>query len=165
MSAITRIRASSWSRRPGRWCANSRSSTTSTGSHEQRGASTAPRRGGRPRGQGSPLRRPREGVRTPARVRHSLMLPFLLSAALATAQPTPCPTDIVVANPRLKVVRAPDRAYDNDIITVSVTNTGGVAPPPDVPHPLDRLIGPTVVVPQPIPPLASHDSYEAAFRF
>jgi hypothetical protein len=93
------------------------------------------------------------------------MLPFLLYAALATTQPTPCPTDIVVANPRLKVVRAPDRAYDNDIITVSVTNNGSVAQRPDVRQHLDLRIGPTVVGSQPIPPLASRDSYEAAFRF
>jgi hypothetical protein len=93
------------------------------------------------------------------------MLPFLLSATLAAAQPTPCPTDIVVANPRLKVVRARDRTYDNDIISVFVTNNGSVSQRPDVREHLDLLIGPTVVGSQPIPPINAHDSYEAAFRF
>src|SRR5260370_41049089 len=92
------------------------------------------------------------------------MLPFLLSAALAAAQPTPCPTDIVVANPRLKVVRAPDRAYDNDIVSVFVSNNGSVAQRPDVRQHLDLLIGPTVVGSQPIPPLGARENYEAAFR-
>jgi hypothetical protein len=93
------------------------------------------------------------------------MLPFLLSATLVAAQPTPCPTDIVVANPRLKVVRARDRAYDNDIISVFVSNNGSVAQRPDVRQHLDLLIGPAVVGSQPIPPLDAHENYEAAFRF
>ncbi len=93
------------------------------------------------------------------------MLTFFMSAALAAAQPTPCPTDIVVTNPRLKIVRARDRAYDNDIVSVFVANNGSVAQRPEVRQHLDLLIGPTVVGSQPIPPLASHDSYEAAFRF
>ena len=37
------------------------------------------------------------------------MLPFLVAAALATAPPSPCPSDLLVANPRLKVVRAIDK--------------------------------------------------------
>jgi hypothetical protein len=93
------------------------------------------------------------------------MLSFLLSAALATAQPTPCPTDIVVANPRLKVVRAHDPAYDNDIVSVFVSNNGTVAQRPNVRQHLDLLVGSTVLGSQPIPPLGPHDSFEAAFRF
>jgi hypothetical protein len=93
------------------------------------------------------------------------MLPFLVSATLAAALPTPCPTDIAVANPRLKVVRARDRTYDNDIISVFVANNGSVSQRPDVRQHLDLLIGPTVVGSQPIPPINAHDSYEAAFRF
>ena len=53
------------------------------------------------------------------------MFPFVLAAAVA-ASPTPCPADLLVANPRLKVVRARDRGFENLIVTVDVANRGSV---------------------------------------
>jgi CARDB protein len=93
------------------------------------------------------------------------MLPFLLSAALAATPPSPCPIDIVVANPRLKVVRVRNRGYENNIVTVSVTNNGNLPQRAEVRQHLDLLFGSTVIGSQPIPALGAQQSYEAAFRF
>jgi len=93
------------------------------------------------------------------------MLPFLLAAALATAQPSPCPTDLLVANPRIKVVRARNRAFDNNIVSVDVRNNGQVPQRTDIRQHLDLLLGNVVVGSQPIPAIDAQDSYLAAFRF
>jgi CARDB len=93
------------------------------------------------------------------------MLPFLLAAAMVAAQPSPCPNDLLVANPRIKIVRAHDRAYDNNILTVDVRNNGTAPQREEIRQHLDLLLGSTLVGTQPIPALGSQDSYEAAFRF
>lgn len=93
------------------------------------------------------------------------MLPLLLAAAVAAAEPSPCPSDLLVANPRIKVVRALDRTYDNNIVTVDVRNNGVAAQSPGIRQHLDLLIRSAVAGSQPIPPLGADESYAAAFRF
>ena len=91
------------------------------------------------------------------------MLPLLLAYAIAVA-PTPCPSDLLVANPRLRVVRAADKAYDNYVVTIDVTNRGA-APQPNFTRQHLALVRDRVVIgTQPIPPLAANESYAAAFR-
>ncbi|MEA2785937.1 MAG: hypothetical protein QOF71_2041 [Candidatus Eremiobacteraeota bacterium] len=91
------------------------------------------------------------------------MLPLLLAYAIAAA-PTPCPSDLLVANPRLRVVRAADKAYDNYVVTIDVTNRG-TAPQPNFTSQHLALVRDRVVIgTQPIPPLAANASYAAAFR-
>ena len=91
------------------------------------------------------------------------MLPLLLAYAIAAA-PTPCPSDLLVANPRLRVVRAADKAYDNYVVTIDVTNRGS-APQPNFTSQHLALVRDRVVIgTQPIPPLAANESYAAAFR-
>lgn len=92
------------------------------------------------------------------------MLPLLLAGALIAAEPSPCPSDLVVTNPRIKVVRANDRAYDNNIITVDVRNNGNAGQPETIRQHLDVLIGDTVAGSQTIPPLGPNETYAAAFR-
>ena len=93
------------------------------------------------------------------------MLPFLLAGALLAAQPSTCPTDLLVTNPRIKVIRARNRTLDNNVVEVDVKNNGTAAQRPDVRQHLDLMLGNTVVGTQPIPALGPEDSYEAAFRF
>lgn len=93
------------------------------------------------------------------------MLPFFLVAALAAAQPSPCPTDLLVTNPRIKIVRAHERAFDNNIVAIDVRNKGAAPQRQDIRQHLDLLLGSAVVGSQPIPALGPQDSYEAAFRF
>ena len=91
------------------------------------------------------------------------MLPLLLAFAVAPA-PTPCPSDLLVANPRLRIVRAADKTFDNYVVTIDVTNRGS-APQPDFTGQHLALVRDRVVIgTQPIPPLAAHESYAAAFR-
>jgi hypothetical protein len=92
------------------------------------------------------------------------MLPFLLAAAVAAASPTPCPSDLLVANPRLRVVRANDRALDNMIVTVDVTNRGVSAQLPQTQQHLELVRDRAVLGTQPIPGLGPQQSYAAAFR-
>ena len=93
------------------------------------------------------------------------MLPFLLAAALATASPAPCPSDLLVANPRLKVVRASeDKTRDNYIVTVDVKNRGAAAQPEDTRQHLALVRDGTVLGTQSIPALGPNDTYAAAFR-
>jgi hypothetical protein len=92
------------------------------------------------------------------------MLPFLLAAAVATAVPSTCPSDLLVANPRLKVVRASDKAYDNYVVTVDVRNRG-VAPQPDgTQQHLALVRDGRVIGTQPLPAIGADESYAAAFR-
>jgi hypothetical protein len=91
------------------------------------------------------------------------MLPLLLALAVAAA-PTPCPSDLLVANPRLRIVRAADKTFDNYVVTIDVTNRGA-APQPDFTRQHLALVRDRVVIgSQPIPPLAANESYAAAFR-
>jgi hypothetical protein len=92
------------------------------------------------------------------------MLPFVLAAALATAHPSPCPSDLLVANPRLKVVRARDKAFDNYIVTVEVRNRGVAAQPDGTQQHLALLQRGVVLGTQPIPVLGADEDYAAAFR-
>ena len=92
------------------------------------------------------------------------MLPFLLAAAVAAASPTPCPADLLVANPRLKVVRARDRAFDNVIVTVDVTNRGVSAQLLQTRQHLELVKDGTVLGTQPVPGLGPQQNYTAAFR-
>ncbi len=91
------------------------------------------------------------------------MLPLFLAYAIAAA-PTPCPSDLLVTHPRLRVVRAADKAFDNYIVTVDVTNRGS-APQPDFTRQHLALVRAGAAIgTQPIPPLAANESYAAAFR-
>ncbi len=91
------------------------------------------------------------------------MLPLLLAYAISAA-PTPCPSDLLVANPRLRIVRAADNAFDNYVVTIDVTNRG-TAPQPDFTRQHLALVRDRIVIgTQPIPPLAANETYPAAFR-
>jgi hypothetical protein len=92
------------------------------------------------------------------------MLTFLLAAAVAAASPTPCPADLLVANPRLKVVRARDRAFDHLIVTVDVTNRGTSSQLQTTKQHLALVENGAVLGTQPIPGLGANESYAAAFR-
>ena len=91
------------------------------------------------------------------------MLPLFFAVAVAAA-PSPCPADLLVANPRLRVVRAADKAFDNYVVAIDVTNRGN-APQPNFTQQHLALVRERVVIgTQPIPPLAANASYAAAFR-
>jgi len=92
------------------------------------------------------------------------MLPLLLAAALATSAPSPCPSDLRVTNPRLKVVRSIDRPFDNYVFEVDVKNRGASAQPDATRQHLALVRDGTVLGTQPIPPLDANEGYEAAFR-
>jgi len=92
------------------------------------------------------------------------MLPFLLAAAVATAVPSPCPSDLLVANPRLKVVRAAEKTRDNYVVTVDVKNRGAAAQPEGTTQHLALVRDGTVIGTQPVPALGANESYAAAFR-
>lgn len=94
------------------------------------------------------------------------MLPALLAAAALTMAPASatCPTDLLLAEPRLKVVRATDRALDNYVVTVDVKNRGSAGQTPDVAQHLELIRDGTVIGTQPIPPLGPNQDYIAAFR-
>lgn len=90
------------------------------------------------------------------------MLPFVLAAVVA-AGPA-CPSDLLVANPRLKVVRAHDNAFDNLIVTVDIKNRGSAGQPASTEQHLELRQQGTVLGTQPIPGLGADQSYVAAFR-
>ena len=93
------------------------------------------------------------------------MLPWLLAAALATSAPSPCPSDLLVANPRLKVARSiDDRSIDNYIFQVEVKNRGTAPQPEATRQHLALVRDGTVLGTQPIPPIDAGESYMAAFR-
>jgi hypothetical protein len=92
------------------------------------------------------------------------MLPLVLGAALAAAEPSPCPSDLLVANPRLKVVRAIDRSRDNFVVTVDIKNRGVAAQPAETRQHLALVRDGVTLGTQPIPALGANQSYAAAFR-
>ncbi len=92
------------------------------------------------------------------------MLSALLAVATLAAAPRPCPADLLVADPRLNVVRAADRAMDNYIVTVDVRNRGVAGQTADVLQHLELIRGGAVIGSQPIPPLGVAQDYVAAFR-
>lgn len=92
------------------------------------------------------------------------MLPFLLAAAMASASPTPCPADLLVANPRLKVVRARDAGFDNYVVAVDVRNRGVASQPPETVQHLELVRDGARIGTQPVPSLGANQSYVAAFR-
>ncbi|HEY0395279.1 MAG TPA: CARDB domain-containing protein [Candidatus Elarobacter sp.] len=92
------------------------------------------------------------------------MLPFVLAAALVAAEPSPCPSDLLVANPQLKIVRAIDRARDNYVVTVDVKNRGVAAQPAGTLQHLALVRDGATLGRQPIPSLGPNQSYAAAFR-
>lgn len=93
------------------------------------------------------------------------MLPILLAGAIATATPAACPSDLLVQNPRLKVVRATDRTLDNYIVSVDVLNRGTAGQRVNVKQHLDLLVNQNPSGTQPIPGLGANETYPAAFRF
>ena len=92
------------------------------------------------------------------------MLPILLGAALAAASPPSCPSDLLVANPRLKVVRANDRSKDNYVVSVAVKNRGVASQPEGTKQHLELVRDGARIGTQPIPALGASQSYLAAFR-
>jgi hypothetical protein len=92
------------------------------------------------------------------------MLPWLLAAALATSAPSPCPSDLLVGNPRLKVVRSIDRPIDNYIFEVDVKNRGTAPQPETTRQHLALVRDGTVLGTQPVPALDADETYLAAFR-
>jgi hypothetical protein len=92
------------------------------------------------------------------------MLPFLVAAALATASPSPCPSDLLVANPRLNIVRAGDKTKDNYVVTVDVKNRGVAAQPEQTQQHLSLIRDGREIGTQQIPPLGPNETYPAAFR-
>lgn len=95
------------------------------------------------------------------------MLPALLAAvAVAAAGPgsRPCPADLLLAEPRLKVVRAPDRTMDNYVVTVDVKNRGSSGQTAGVMQHLELIHDGTVIGKQPVPSLGPNEDYIAAFR-
>ncbi len=93
------------------------------------------------------------------------MLALLLAVSSAlTPSPTPCLADLVVENPRLKVVRATDRALDDYVVTVDVTNHGSSGQTAAVKQHLELVQHGKSLAGQPIPRLARGERYAAAFR-
>jgi len=95
------------------------------------------------------------------------MLVFLLAAVSTTASPSPpspCPADLFVANPRLKVVRATDRSLDDYVVTVDVTNRGRAAQTRGLHQHLELQQQGKTLGTQPIPALGPAEAYAAAFR-
>ncbi len=91
------------------------------------------------------------------------MLPLFVAYAVAAA-PTPCPSDLLVANPRLRVVRAAEKAFDNYVVTIGITNRGSAPQPNFTRQHLALVRGGAVIGTQPIPPLDAKEDYDAAFR-
>jgi hypothetical protein len=89
------------------------------------------------------------------------MVGFMLATALALSS---CPSDPLIANPQLKIVRARERAFDHYIVTVDVKNNGSVAQPPGTNQHLELVQRGAVLGTQPIPVLGMQESYAAAFR-
>jgi len=92
------------------------------------------------------------------------MLAFAFVAALVAADPSPCPSDLLVANPQLKVVRAIDRSRDNYVVTVDIKNRGVAAQPAETRQHLALVRQGVTLGTQPIPALGPKQSYAAAFR-
>ncbi|HEY0615840.1 MAG TPA: CARDB domain-containing protein [Candidatus Elarobacter sp.] len=92
------------------------------------------------------------------------MLPFVLAGLLLAASPSPCPADLLVANPQLKVVRAIDRSRDNYVVTVDVKNRGTAAQPPGTAQHLALVRDGATLGTQPVPALGPNQTYIAAFR-
>jgi hypothetical protein len=89
------------------------------------------------------------------------MLALLLATALTAAE---CPSDPLIASPRLKIVRARERAFDHYIVTVDVKNDGRDAQPAGTAQHLELVQRGRVLGEQPIPVLGMQESYVAAFR-
>ena len=92
------------------------------------------------------------------------MGPLLLAAALATTPPATCPSDLLVANPRLKVVRSNDRDIDNYLFEADIKNRGTAAQPDNTRQHLALVRDGAVIGTQPVPGLDAGESYAAAFR-
>ncbi len=92
------------------------------------------------------------------------MLPLVLAAAMASASPKPCPADLLVANPRLKIVRAREGDRDNYVVTVDVKNRGTAAQPAGTVQHLELIRNGASIGTQPVPALGPNQSYVAAFR-
>lgn len=91
------------------------------------------------------------------------MLPLVLATLLAAA-PAACPADLLVANPRLRVVRASDRTRDNYVVSVDIMNRGIAAQPNDTRQHLELARDGQAIGSQPLPALGPDQSYTAAFR-
>lgn len=92
------------------------------------------------------------------------MLLLLAAAVLAASGPSACPSDLMVADPRLKVVRSTDKAFDNYIVTVDVKNDGHDGQGAAIAQRLDLVKDGKVIGTQPIPALGAAVTYPAAFR-
>jgi hypothetical protein len=93
------------------------------------------------------------------------MLPFVIAGALVAAQPTACPSDLLVANPSVTVVKAQQHGLYNYVVTVDVKNQGTAAQRKDIAQHLDVLVNNKASGTQPIPGLGANENYAAAFRF
>ncbi len=91
------------------------------------------------------------------------MLAFALAAVMTTAAHSSCPADPLVANARLKIVRA-NAGNDNYVVTVDIKNRGPIAQPPDTLQHLELVRDGTTIGTQPVPALGGAQSYVAAFR-
>lgn len=91
------------------------------------------------------------------------MIATFVAAALATTPP-PCPSDPLIANPRLKIVRAREKGFDNYIVTVDVRNGGRQTQPLATRQHLELVQNGAVLGSQPVPVLGAQESYIAAFR-
>ena len=90
----------------------------------------------------------------------AVILPVLLASVLAAA---PCPSDLLVANPRLKVTRTTDKTRDSYVVTVDVKNRGMMNQPFDTRQHLALVRGGVTLGTQTIPALGANESYAAAF--
>ncbi len=86
---------------------------------------------------------------------------LLFVAAVAS---TPCPSDPLITNPQLKIVRARERGFDNYIVTVDVKNDGAATQPAGTAQHLELAQNGAVLGRQPVPVLGMQESYIAAFR-
>ncbi len=93
-----------------------------------------------------------------------LALLLLTGSSALTPLPKPCPADLVVESPRLKVVRATDRSLDDYVVTVDVSNRGSAGQTAGVQQHLELLQHGKPLGTQPIPQLARGERYAAAFR-
>lgn len=91
------------------------------------------------------------------------MIAAIAAAVVATAPPR-CSSDPLIANPRLKIVRAREKGLDNYIVTVDVRNDGAQTQPPATRQHLELVQNGAVLGRQPVPVLGMQESYIAAFR-
>jgi hypothetical protein len=93
------------------------------------------------------------------------MLPILLAGALIAAQPSVCPSDLIVSNPRVRLVRMESAGQNDYVVIVDIKNRGTAAQRKDVAQHLDMSINIGVEGTQAIPPLRAGQNYTATYPF